>query len=355
MGTDCPRFCCSTYKKAYGTNLHRYTLSTPALQFCPIILKPKIRPATSMKQPSAKDTSLFTATDDYRQVLKETNSDSQDARIDRNVTSANWHLTDRCNYSCKFCFMHTLVGHEADLARGREIILKLKEFGITKLNFVGGEPLLHPHLKDFARYAKENDLTVSMVTNGYLLSEELVQKLKSIIDWIGISIDSARENVEAMLGRGYGNHVQNAINACDIVRKNGIKLKVNTVVTKLNFSEDLRPLILQVHPLRWKVFQMLGILDQNERYFAGLATTREEFEIFKNVNNGIVLDSGKIPVFETEDDMVDSYLMLAPDGSVIQNTNHSYTYHSLEKTLASGLEGIVDRHAFIARGGKYDW
>jgi len=309
-----------------------------------------------MKQSSVESARKPTTFDDYNQVSdKQTDSDSSDRYTNRDVISANWHLTDRCNYSCKFCFMHKLVGHEVDLARGKEIVLRLREFGITKLNFVGGEPLLHPHLKDFAEYAKENGLTVSMVSNGYLLSGDLLKELKSSMDWIGISIDSAKEGVEVMLGRGYGNHVQNTIRVCQAVRKNGMKLKVNTVVTKLNFNEDLRHLISELRPLRWKVFQMLGILDQNERHFAELATTKEEFEIFKNLNSGIVLDSGSSPVFEAEEDMVDSYLMLAPDGSVMQNSNHRYTYHSLEKALAAGLEGIVNGRAFVARGGKYAW
>lgn len=196
--------------------------------------------------------------------------------------------------------MQTLPGNEANLARGFEIILRLKKAGMTKLNFVGGEPLLHPHLKDFACYAKENGLTVSMVTNGYLLSHGLLQELKPNMDWIGISIDSTREDVEAMLGRGNGNHVKNAINVCKAIREGGIKLKVNTVVTTLNFKEDLRPLILELHPLRWKVFQMLGILGQNQRHYTELATTREEFEIFKDLNSEMVLDSGNGPVFEAE-------------------------------------------------------
>ena len=26
------------------------------------------------------------------------------------ITSANWHITDNCNYNCKFCFMRNLPG-----------------------------------------------------------------------------------------------------------------------------------------------------------------------------------------------------------------------------------------------------
>lgn len=251
--------------------------------------------------------------------------------------------------------MKELSGNEADLARGRGIILTLKKMGITKLNFVGGEPLLHPHLKDFAEFAKGNGLTVSIVTNGSLLSEEKLRELKRWVDWIGVSIDSTRDEVEAILGRGHGEHVKNAVCVCKAVRKAGIKLKINTVVTKQNFDEDMRPLIAELRPLRWKVFQMLGISGQNESYLTELAPSKEEFEIFKRLNSDITLESGQSPTFEASDDMVDSYLMLGPDGSVIQNSNHKYTYVPLEDVRKTGLSGIVSRSAYLERGGRYDW
>jgi radical S-adenosyl methionine domain-containing protein 2 len=251
--------------------------------------------------------------------------------------------------------MKALPVREADEVRGKEIILNLRKFGITKLNFVGGEPLLHPCLKELAAYAKEIGLTVSIVTNGYLLSEKRLHELRPVVDWIGVSIDSANEEVEARLGRGSGKHVENTLRVCSDIRANGIKLKINTVVTNLNFNEDMRPLIAELHPLRWKVFQMLDIEGQNEHYFAELEASNEEFEIFKRLNSDILLESSYYPVFESADDMVDSYLMLAPDGRVIQNTNHTYIYHSLEKALDSDLSGIVNKARYLERGGKYDW
>jgi len=241
------------------------------------------------------------------------------------------------------------------LTRGKYIITALSRMGIAKLNFVGGEPLLHPNLKDFVALAKNMGMTVSVVTNASLLSKEKLLELRSLVDWIGVSIDSSREEIEATLGRGHGGHVEKALRACKEIRREGIKLKVNTVVTKLNFSEDMRSLIAELRPLRWKVFQMLVIAGQNEDDAGELTPTREEFETFKRINGDITLESGQPPTFESSEDMVDSYLILAPDGSVIQNSNHQYKYTPLEIALQSGLSGIVSRRAYLARGGKYDW
>ncbi len=271
------------------------------------------------------------------------------------IESANWHLTDRCNYSCKFCFMKELLGAEADLAGGREIIAALAKMGITKLNFVGGEPLLHPNLKDFAAIARISGMTVSIVTNASLLSRAKLLDLRPFVDWIGVSIDSSREVVESALGRGHGNHVENAVRVCRSIKREGIKLKINTVVTKLNFEEDMCPLIAELSPLRWKVFQMLVITGQNEEHMGRLAPSSQEFEIFKRINREVKLESGQLPTFETSDDMVDSYLILAPDGSIIQNSNHRYRFIPLQTVVNSGLSGIVSQKAYQARGARYEW
>jgi radical S-adenosyl methionine domain-containing protein 2 len=270
------------------------------------------------------------------------------------VHAANWHLTDRCNYTCKFCFMTNLPFREAGIAEGQMIIDSLRRIGITKLNFVGGEPLLHPHLSDFARIAKEHGLTTSIVTNGSLLTRAKVYSLKPFVDWIGLSIDSGREEIETELGRGHGSHVPHIMEIGEAVRKAGIKLKVNTVVTKLNFEEDMRPLIGRLRPLRWKVFQMLVIYGQNDAY-ATLGVSKEEFELFKRTNSDIALESGQRPVFESSEEMVDSYLMLGPDGSAIRNSGQKYDFIPLNEITSGGLSRIVDVSSYQNRGGEYDW
>lgn len=270
------------------------------------------------------------------------------------VRAANWHLTDRCNYACKFCFMTNLPFHEAGVSEGRGIITTLKEMGITKLNFVGGEPFLHPHLNDFARFAKESCLTTSIVTNGSLLTRETVDGMKEYVDWIGLSIDSGNEEIEMKLGRGRGEHVSHIIEMGEAIRQAGIMLKVNTVVTGLNFQEDLRPLIRALNPHRWKVFQMLVIRGQNDAYATSGASI-EQFEQFKRTNSDLVLESGQPPVFESGEDMVDSYLMLGPDGNVIRNSARKYEFIPLAEVASTGLAGIVDTAAYQKRGGKYDW
>jgi hypothetical protein len=53
----------------------------------------------------------------------------------------------------------------------------LRAAGVSKLSFVGGEPLLHPHLGALLAEAKAAGLVTSVITNGSLLSAERLLRL----------------------------------------------------------------------------------------------------------------------------------------------------------------------------------
>lgn len=267
------------------------------------------------------------------------------------IISANWHVTERCNYRCKFCFAKCIGKEITDKKTVRDIIDTLASKGIEKLNFAGGEPLMYPLLQPALRYAKELGMVVSIVTNASLLTPLKLQEMAPYLDWIGVSVDSAREEVEMALGRGHGNHVAHALQVADWTNDHGISLKVNTTVTKLNYAEDMRPLIRRMAPRRWKVFQVIGIQGQNDEHFDRLSITAEEFSLFKRNN---WMDSNNV-VFEGGDDMLDSYLMLSPSGEVMSNRNRQIEYLPLSAFKESQINDILNTDKYYRRGGVYDW
>ncbi len=143
--------------------------------------------------------------------------------------AVNWHMLDACNYRCKFCFakFNNLKGICHDIQKSRTVLLKLKEGGVKKINFTGGEPLLCPTLGELIKYAKELGMATSIVTNGYYLTEnpgkELLKEYGEYIDWIGMSLDSGNPEVELALGRAHlgqdGGHVKRVRGAVRLIKK----------------------------------------------------------------------------------------------------------------------------------------
>jgi radical S-adenosyl methionine domain-containing protein 2 len=271
------------------------------------------------------------------------------------IKSVNWHITNRCNYACSFCFAQNLGRHEVSFEEGKILLKKLSDSGIEKINFAGGEPLLHPRLPDYCKEAKYLGMTVSVTTNGSHLDKNMVSQLAGSVDWIAISVDSCLDTVEAAMGRGRGEHVTNALNAAALVHEAGIHLKVNTTVTSLTWQENMHPLIRMTKPDRWKVMQMLVIDGENDTSSIGLCLSSAQFREFAERHSSLCLGPGVYPVFESVDNMEGSYFMIMPNGQVKSDVGKKITLYELDDILKQGVDKLVDSDKYLDRGGIYDW
>jgi radical S-adenosyl methionine domain-containing protein 2 len=270
------------------------------------------------------------------------------------IRSINWHITARCNYKCKFCFSQKLDKEVTNIERVDQILQHVRKLGMEKINFVGGEPTLHPLFLEIVKLAKDLGFVVSIVSNGYYLNRETICKLKPFVDWIGLSVDSVDEEVEAALGRGNGDHVKHIVELAETIHEAGIKLKINTTVTKLNWTEDMRPIIRLLKPARWKVFQVLHISGQNDLHFNELSITDEEFNHFKSLNQEPI--GGLTPVFEGNNEMIASYFMLSPSGKAMSNMDGANrTFTPLEDISNYNISHVLNVQQYAGRGGIYHW
>ena len=105
----------------------------------------------------------------------------------------NWHITEKCNYHCRFCFAKWDNQNEIwnSFDEAKSILENLHSIWKPsyRLNFVGGEPLLFPtKIIPIMNYAIRLGMNISMQTNGTKL--EMLAPIVRSISQIGISIDS---------------------------------------------------------------------------------------------------------------------------------------------------------------------
>jgi radical S-adenosyl methionine domain-containing protein 2 len=141
---------------------------------------------------------------------------------------------------------------------------------------------------------------------------------------------------------------------CRLVHDNGMGLKINTTVTRLNYSEDMRPFISSLSPARWKIFQMLAMKGQNSDAL-DLLLNDDEFEMFRDINKGLVLSNGAAPTFESTDDMLESYLIIGSDGNILLSKGNQRATIPFEEMYRLELEDLVDVERYLERGGDYDY
>lgn len=207
------------------------------------------------------------------------------------IPSVNFHLWEPCNMRCKFCFATFQDVKNSILPKGHlpkelsiQVVQQLAEFGFKKITFAGGEPTLCNWLPELIATAKKAGMTTMVVSNGSQLTDKFLESNRNILDWIAISIDSLIDETNLKTGRAImGNkplHLEDYKLLAYKVKKFGYGLKINTVVNRSNFRENMTEFIRYSNPKRWKVLQVLPINGQNDYKIDNFKISEEEFEIF---------------------------------------------------------------------------
>lgn len=230
----------------------------------------------------------------------------------------NYHLTDSCNYGCKYCFGKFAM-NDLTLEQACSVVDNVYRYfvknGIAdgRINLAGGEPLLYPHLDELIDYICAYGIKVSIITNGSLLTKERIASWRGKVCCIGLSLDSALPETDAVIGRccqgGKVLTLRNTVSLAQAIHRNGIKLKINTVVSKLNVNEDMRTFYKRLKPNRLKLLQMEiveGVNDAASQY----AISKKQFDKFCDKHRRCCRDT----VCEYSDSIENSYLIINPQG-----------------------------------------
>ena len=205
-----------------------------------------------------------------------------------NNLKVNLHITERCNFRCKYCFAYFNRRTDLPLESWKKVIDDLKAYGnISAINFAGGEPVLYKNFPELIDYAKNLGFKVSIISNGSLLLDEKFTPLNifSKLDTLGISVDTFNEKILIELGCCDGNlHVLSEEKFLKIIERAksvnpAIKIKINTVVCQINKNEQLTEIANRVEINRWKFLNMKLFETENfsNRH---LLVSDEEFQRF---------------------------------------------------------------------------
>lgn len=97
----------------------------------------------------------------------------------------------RCNLACAYCNEFDATSQPVPLATMFERIDHLHALGTAVVTISGGEPILHPQLDEIIHRIRRHGMIAGMITNGYLLTAERIQRLnRAGLDHLQISIDN---------------------------------------------------------------------------------------------------------------------------------------------------------------------
>jgi len=97
----------------------------------------------------------------------------------------------RCNLACEYCNEYDDFSPPVPTGEMFRRVDKLADLGTSVITISGGEPLLHPELDDIIRRIRQRDMVAGLITNGYLLVADRIERLNDAgLEWLQISIDN---------------------------------------------------------------------------------------------------------------------------------------------------------------------
>lgn len=146
-------------------------------------------------------------------------------------------VTERCNLKCKHCRASIQPKDELPTKHLVALLKELNNLKVKTITFSGGEPLLRKDIYKLIKKAKSMRFFVTMTTNGTLINEKNIQKLKaSNIDRVQVSLDGASAMTHDNF-RGIEGAFDKTINGIKKLKANNIDVALRTTVSILNYKE----------------------------------------------------------------------------------------------------------------------
>jgi len=156
---------------------------------------------------------------------------------DRYPWKVGIELTTRCNFKCKHCYAKPLNSSDPSYDNIIQIIDKLFDAGVVWLWFTGGECTLRKDFLDIHKYAKEKGFIVGILTNGSLITDEMILVFKEFPPSI-VKVSqygASKETYKSITGSE--DNFYSFINGINKLLNNKINVAIQSVIISENKHE----------------------------------------------------------------------------------------------------------------------
>lgn len=172
-----------------------------------------------------------------------------------NPFTAVWEITMGCNMHCGHCgsSCKEVLSDELSTEEAYKFIDMCAELNLRWITISGGEPTTRKDLPLIIKKLRDARITVNIITNGWLLNEELIQKLKeSGVSKIAISLDGPQNVHDEIRREGSFARAQKAFK---ILNDYQIMSEGITTITKknLNYLRDIKSILVNCKVKVWQL------------------------------------------------------------------------------------------------------
>jgi radical SAM protein with 4Fe4S-binding SPASM domain len=135
------------------------------------------------------------------------------------------------------CDIPSGVVAELSTEQWKDVIKDASRLGAQTIVFSGGEPLLREDIYELIAFARKNNLSACVTSNGYLIDERTALKLSEVkVNVVNVSVEGARQTHDFLRGAG---SFDKAISALNNLKKYKIESTVAATVSKYNYKDML--------------------------------------------------------------------------------------------------------------------
>jgi MoaA/NifB/PqqE/SkfB family radical SAM enzyme len=190
-------------------------------------------------------------------------------------------LANICNLHCSYCFRSedNLYNHHAEffpLELLRRIIDEAREAAqITRVNFTGGEPTLHPQFSQILETVGNSDLQASFVTNGWHFERTwpALKANRKAVSHVAFSLDGVdRETHDGWRGNGSFDRLIRAFSRCYIAQ---LPFAIKIVVRR-DLVDQLERIAIFAARMGAAALNFVHVMPTSSSFESDVALTREE-------------------------------------------------------------------------------
>ena len=227
----------------------------------------------------------FYFSNNYKNIVKEIlegnyieiNNNRKDGYGLSTPLKISMNITKKCNLNCEHCFSDSGKELNTELTKNEiyKIFDEMRENGTFFICIGGGEPFVRKDLLEILDYGIKKQLAISLVSNGLLITNELVQELnQKELDTIWISLDGLERTHELIRGNGTFKKTMAALQILQKTyrSKKGIKVTLN----KYNIGE-YQKLINIAEELKVNFIRFTTLLPYGRAKDKGLTISQDQY------------------------------------------------------------------------------
>ncbi|MBS0351047.1 MAG: radical SAM protein [Proteobacteria bacterium] len=187
-------------------------------------------------------------------------------------------VTRKCNLACTFCYEESspYCTERMSLNDFYSVCEQLKEVGIKRIQFIGGEPMvIKDDLKKMILHCRDDFEFIEVYSNGILINDEWAKFFKTYNIAVALSIHSYIPEEHDCLTTVKGSH-KRVLRGLNFLKKHQVQYRIGTVRnTACNIGVKSKNDDYELHPVEPKVVGRADLSQYNLEMFKRKAITKQ--------------------------------------------------------------------------------